>query len=111
MALALSPRLYGNLRMRLVLKSFSQSALQDAAALLARAIAAACIGRVCTVPLPMRRRRFDLLRSPHIDKRAMDQMEVRTHKRLIHMPCPTARAAEELMSADVPAGVSIRVRP
>ncbi|SBT63050.1 30S ribosomal protein S10 [Candidatus Tremblaya princeps] len=97
--------------MRLVLKSFSPSAVQDAAALLARKIAAACIGRVCTVRLPRRRRRFDLLRSPHIDKRAMDQMEVRTHKMLIHMPCPTARAAEELIRTEVPAGVAIRVRP
>jgi small subunit ribosomal protein S10 len=97
--------------MRLVLKSFSPRAVQDTAARLARTIAAACIGRVCTVPLPMRRRRFDLLRSPHIDKRAMDQMEVRTHKMLIHMPCPTTWLAEELMSADVPAGVAIRVRP
>lgn len=97
--------------MRLVLKSFSPRAVQEAAACLAHTIAAACMGRVCTVPLPMKRRRFDLLRSPHIDKRAMDQMEVRTHKMFIHMPCPTARAAEELMSAEVPAGVAIRVRP
>ncbi|CUX76763.1 30S ribosomal protein S10 [Candidatus Tremblaya princeps] len=97
--------------MRLVLKSFSPLALRDAAALLARAIATTSTARASTVPLPTRRRRFDLLRSPHIDKRAMDQMEIRTHKRLIHVPHPTARTAEALMSADVPPGVSVLVRP
>ena len=35
------------------------------------------------VPMPTRIEKFTVNRSPHVDKKSMDQFEVRTHKRLI----------------------------
>jgi elongation factor Tu len=35
------------------------------------------------VPLPTRMKRFDILRSPHVNKTSRDQFEIRTHQRLM----------------------------
>ena len=41
------------------------------------------------VPLPTRIQRFDVLRSPHVNKTSRDQFEIRTHVRLIDIVDPT----------------------
>lgn len=62
------------------------------------------------VPLPTRKQRFDLLRSPHVDKKSREQFEMRTHKRLIDIFEPTARTVEALNRLVVPAGVFIKIK-
>src|SRR5258706_6104887 len=61
------------------------------------------------VPLPTRRQRFDLLHSPHIDKASRDQLEIRTHLRLMDIIDPQAKTAYALMKPDVPAGVDVEI--
>ena len=41
------------------------------------------------IPLPTRKERFTLLISPHVNKDARDQYEIRTHKRLMDILDPT----------------------
>ena len=41
------------------------------------------------IPLPTRKERFTILVSPHVNKDARDQYEIRTHKRLIDIVEPT----------------------
>ncbi|MSQ60492.1 MAG: 30S ribosomal protein S10 [Betaproteobacteria bacterium] len=62
------------------------------------------------VPLPTRIRRFDLLRSPNIDKASRDQMEMRTHLRLIDIIDPTDKTVDALMKLDLPAGVDVEIK-
>ena len=53
--------------------------------------------RVCgPVPMPMHIERFTVNRSPHVDKKSMDQFEIRTHKRLLDIINPTAKTVDEL---------------
>src|ERR1700741_2931166 len=59
------------------------------------------------VPLPTRIERFTVLRSPHIDKGAMDHLEMRTHKRLIDIVEPTPQTVDALMKLDLAAGVDV----
>ena len=62
------------------------------------------------VPLPTRIQRFDVLRSPHVNKTSRDQFEIRTHKRLLDIVDPTARTIDELKKLNLPAGVDITIR-
>ena len=48
------------------------------------------------IPLPTQISRYTVNRSPHIDKKSMDQFEIRTHKRLLDIVDPTARTVDEL---------------
>ena len=43
------------------------------------------------IPLPTKKERFTLLTSPHVDKDARDQYEIRTHKRLMEIVDPTEK--------------------
>jgi small subunit ribosomal protein S10 len=61
------------------------------------------------IPLPTRIERFTVLNSPHVDKDARDQYEIRTHKRLIVILQPTNRTVDALMKLDLAAGVDVQV--
>lgn len=61
------------------------------------------------VPLPTKLERYTVHRSPHVDKKSMDQFEMRTHKRLIDILDPTAQTVDELKKLNLPAGVDITI--
>ena len=62
------------------------------------------------IPLPTRVERFTVNRSPHKDKKSMDQFEMRTHKRILDIVGPTAKTVEELKKLNLPAGVDITIK-
>jgi len=62
------------------------------------------------IPLPTRIEKFTVNRSPHVDKKSMDQFEIRTHKRLLDILEPTAKTVDELRKLNLPAGVDITIK-
>lgn len=62
------------------------------------------------IPLPTRIERYTVLRSPHIDKKAREQFEIRTHKRLIDIMQPTGKTIDALNKLSLPAGVDIKIK-
>jgi len=54
--------------------------------------------------------RFTVNRSPHVDKKSMEQFEIRTHKRVLDIIDPTNRTVDELKKLSLPAGVDISVK-
>ena len=61
------------------------------------------------VPLPTHIAKLTVNRSPHVNKKSMDQFEVRTHKRLIDIIEPTSATVDELKKLNLPAGVDISI--
>ena len=61
------------------------------------------------IPLPTRKERFTILVSPHVDKNARDQYEIRTHKRLMDIIEPTDKTVDALMKLDLAAGVDVQI--
>ena len=62
------------------------------------------------IPLPTRIEKFTVNRSPHVDKKAQESFEQRTHKRLIDIMEPTAKTVDELKKLNLPAGVDITIK-
>ena len=62
------------------------------------------------IPLPTRIERFTVLISPHVDKDARDQYEIRTHKRIIDILEPTEKTVDALMKLDLAAGVNVQLK-
>ncbi len=62
------------------------------------------------IPLPTKVERFTVNRSPHADKKSMEQFEIRTHKRLLDIIDPTAKTVDELKKLNLPAGVDIQIK-
>jgi small subunit ribosomal protein S10 len=62
------------------------------------------------VPLPSRHERYTVLVSPHVNKDARDQYELRTHKRLMDIVDPTDKTVDALMKLDLAAGVDVQIK-
>ncbi len=61
------------------------------------------------IPLPTKIERFTVLTSPHVNKDARDQYELKTHKRLIIIVQPTDKTVDALMKLDLAAGVDVQI--
>jgi small subunit ribosomal protein S10 len=62
------------------------------------------------IPLPTKIERLTVNRSPHVNKKSMDQFETRTHKRLLDILNPTSKTVDELKKLNLPAGVFITIK-
>ncbi len=62
------------------------------------------------IPLPTKKERFTILISPHVNKDARDQYEIRTHKRLLDICDPTDKTVDALMKLDLAAGVDVQIK-
>ncbi len=61
------------------------------------------------IPLPTDKERYTILISPHVNKDARDQYEIRTHKRLLDIVEPTEKTVDALMKLDLAAGVEVQI--
>jgi small subunit ribosomal protein S10 len=99
-----------NQKIRIRLKAFDYRLIDQSAAEIvdsAKRTGAVVKG---PIPLPTRIERFDLLRSPHVNKTSRDQMEIRTHLRLMDIVDPTEKTVDALMKLDLPAGVDVEIK-
>ncbi len=62
------------------------------------------------VPLPTLKKKYTVLRSPHVDKKSREQFEMRRYKRLIDIIDPTQRTLDALTELDLPAGVHVEIK-
>ncbi|MDH3624259.1 MAG: 30S ribosomal protein S10 [Myxococcales bacterium] len=62
------------------------------------------------IPLPTRINKYTVLRGPHVDKKAREQFEIRTHKRLLDILDPTQQTLDALMKLDLSAGVDVEIK-
>lgn len=98
-----------NQSIRIRLKGFDPSLIDQAAAEIietAKRTGALVKG---PIPLPTNIQRYDVLRSPHVNKTSRDQFEVRTHKRLLYIMDPSDRTIDALMKLDLSAGVDVEI--
>ena len=99
-----------NQRIRIRLKAFDHRLIDQSAAEIvdtARRTGATVKG---PIPLPTRKERFTVLISPHVNKDARDQYEIRTHKRILDILNPTDKTVDALMKLDLSAGVDVQIR-
>ena len=62
------------------------------------------------IPLPTNKEVVTIIRATHKYKDSREQFELRTHKRLIDIYSPSAKAVDALMKLELPAGVDINIK-
>jgi len=97
-------------RIRIRLKAFDHWVVDQTAAEIVRTAQKTGASVSGPVPLPTKRERFTVLRSPHIDSKARDQFELRTHKRLIDISESRPQTIDALTKLDLPAGVDVEIK-
>ncbi|MAZ38535.1 MAG: 30S ribosomal protein S10 [Legionellales bacterium] len=96
-------------RIRIRLKSFDHQLIEQSAKQIvdtAKRTGAQLRG---PIPLPTRIERYTVLISPHVNKDARDQYEIRTHKRLLDIVDPTDKTVDALMKLDLASGVDVQI--
>jgi small subunit ribosomal protein S10 len=95
---------------RIKLKAFDHRVLDASAVQIADTAGRTGAKVFGPIPLPTENKKFTVLKSPHKDKDAREQYEIRTHKRLIDIIDPTQKTMEALMQLNLPAGVDIQIK-
>ena len=96
-------------RIRIRLKGFDYRVIDQSAADIVETAKRSGARVAGPVPLPTNFEKFTVNRSVHVNKKSMDQFEVRTHKRIIDIVEPTAATVDELKKLNLPAGVDISI--
>ena len=96
-------------KFRISVKAYEPTILDNACVKIVDAIKASGIEAVGPIPLPTKLRRYCVLTSPHVNKKARDHFEIRTHKRIIEVYKPTDTTLGNLKNLDISAGVDVEV--
>ena len=97
-------------KLRIKLKAYDHALLDGACKRIIETAQKGGATVVGPVPLPTDREVITIIRSPHKDKDSREQFESRTHKRMIDIIKPSAKAVDALMKIDLPAGVDIKIK-
>ena len=95
---------------RVKLQAFDHRVLDQSTGEIAKTVRRTGAQIAGPIPLPTRIERFSVNRSPHVNKKSMEQFEIRTHKRLMDIVNPTAKTVDELKKLSLPAGIDISIK-
>jgi small subunit ribosomal protein S10 len=97
-------------RIRVRLRGFDVDLVEQSSKSIVQTVVGAGAEVSGPVPLPTRINKYTVLRSPHVNKKAREQFEMRTHKRLIDILDPTSKVMDALMKLELPAGVDVEIK-
>jgi len=97
-------------RIRIKLKSYDHNLVDKSSEKIVKTVRNS--GAVVTgpIPLPTERKVFTVLRSPHVNKKARDQFELHTYKRLMDIYSSTSKTIDALMKLELPSGVEVEIK-
>jgi len=97
-------------RIRIKLQSYDHNLVDKSAEKIVKTVRST--GAVVTgpIPLPTRKKVFTVLRSPHVNKKAREQFQLHTHKRLLDIYTSTSRTVDALSKLDLPSGVDVEIK-
>ena len=99
-----------NQKMRIKLKAYDHNIIDQASSRIIDT-AKACDCEISgPIPLPTNREIVTVIRSPHKHKDSREQFEIKTHKRIIDIFSPSAKAIDMLTKLDLPAGIDISIK-
>ena len=62
------------------------------------------------IPLPTNKRIYTVLRSPHVNKKAREQFELSSFKRLLDIYSSSSKTIDALMKLELPSGVEVEIK-
>ena len=98
-----------NQRIRIRLKSFDHKLIDTSAKEIVETAKRAGAQVNGPIPMPVKKEIHTILISPHVNKDARDQYEIRTHKRVMDILEPNEKTIDALMKLDLAAGVDVKI--
>jgi small subunit ribosomal protein S10 len=97
-------------RIRIKLKSYDHNLIDKSSAKIVKTVRSTGAAVSGPIPLPTEKKIFTVLRSPHVDKKAREQFELCTYKRLLDIYSSTSKTIDALMKLELPSGVDVEIK-
>jgi small subunit ribosomal protein S10 len=99
-----------NQKIRIKLKSFDYNLVDKSAEKIVRTVKSTGAVVSGPIPLPTHKRIYTVLRSPHVNKKAREQFQLCSYKRILDIYSSTAKTVDALMKLDLPSGVDVEIK-
>jgi len=99
-----------NQKIRIKLKSYDHSLVDKSSEKIVKAVKATGAVVVGPIPLPTKKEKFTVLKSPHVNKKARDQYKLCTYKRLVDIYSNSSKTVDALMKIELPSGVDVEIK-
>ena len=97
-------------RIRIKLKSYDHNLVDKSAEKIVKTVKNSGAVVSGPIPLPTQKKIFTVLKSPHVNKKARDQFQLATHKRLMDIYSSTSKTIDALMKLELPSGVDVEIK-
>ena len=99
-----------NQKIRIKLKSFDYNLVDKSAEKIVRTVKSTGAVVSGPIPLPTQKKIYTVLRSPHVNKKAREQFQLCSYKRLLDIYSSTAKTVDALMKLELPSGVDVEIK-
>src|SRR3989338_6124466 len=97
-------------KIRIKLKSYDHSLIDRSAEKIVKAVKSTGAVVNGPIPLPTKKRIYTVLRSPHVNKKAREQFQLCTYKRLIDIYSTSPKTVDALSKLELPSGVEVEIK-
>ncbi len=97
-------------KIRIKLKSYDHNLVDKSAEKIVKTVKATGAVVSGPIPLPTHKRIYTVLRSPHVNKKAREQFELNSYKRLLDIYSSSSKTVEALMRLELPSGVDVEIK-
>ncbi|MAJ98411.1 MAG: 30S ribosomal protein S10 [Flavobacteriales bacterium] len=97
-------------KIRIKLKSYDYNLVDRSAEKIVKTVKTTGAVVIGPIPLPTNKRKYTVLRSPHVNKKAREQFELCSYKRLLDIHSSSSKTVDALMKLELPSGVEVEIK-
>lgn len=97
-------------KIRIKLKSYDHNLIDKSAEKIVKTVKTTGAVVSGPIPIPTEKKVFTVLKSPHVNKRAREQFQLCSHKRLIDIYSSSSKTVDSLMKLELPSGVDVEIK-
>ena len=97
-------------RIRIKLKSYDFNLVDKSAEKIVKTVKSTGAVVNGPIPLPTHKRIFTVLKAPHVNKKARDQFQLCSYKRLLYIYSSSSKTVDALMKLELPSGVEVEIK-
>jgi len=97
-------------KIRIKLKSYDHNLIDKSAERIVRSVKVTGAVVNGPIPLPTEKKKYTVLKSPHVNKKAREQFQLCSYKRLLDIYSSTSKTVDALMKLELPSGVDVEIK-
>ena len=97
-------------KIRIKLRSYDHNLVDKSAEKIVKTVKSTGAVVSGPIPLPTNKNIFTVLKSPHVNKKAREQFELNSFKRLLDIYSSSSKTVDALMKLELPSGVEVEIK-